>query len=313
MISKELNQNNFKEMYILETQNLNKIYANNFKALDSVNFKVKKNSFLALLGKNGAGKTTLLGIINSLIQKTSGKIFVFGKDMDDCSYYIKKNIGIVPQEFNLPVFETPEQVLINQAGYFGIDKKTAKERAKKYLHILDLSSKAHTQVMNLSGGMKRRLMLARALMNEPELLFLDEPSAGVDIEIRAKIWEFLKDLHKSGKTIILTTHYLEEVEELCDHVAFIKNGRLTMNESIAKIKLDNQYLKLETNISSLNIKAINLTDVKIDNDIIIVPILESQSYNKILSEIINHNIEIKHVSSIKNKIENIFYEEEENL
>ncbi len=233
--------NNWHKMAILEVQKLTKIYKNKFKALSEVNLKIEDNSFLALLGKNGAGKTTFIGIITSLIKKTSGKVFVGGKDLDEDAHAIKRVLGIVPQELNLAVFEKPMQILINQAGYFGIKASVAKERAIKYLKLLDLWAKRNSQVLTLSGGMKRRLMIARALMHDPKIIFLDEPTAGVDVEIRYKIWSVLEDLHRAGKTIVLTTHYLEEAERLCNTIAIIDNGMIKFHGAMSNVLLQKSY------------------------------------------------------------------------
>lgn len=220
---------------ILKVEHLCKTYSNNVIALKDFNLSIKENSFLALLGKNGAGKTTFIGIISSLVRKTSGKLSVLNLDIDKEPEKIKSLVGIMPQETNLPIFEKPLQILIDQAGYFGIPYSIAKERAHKYLLMLELWHKRDEQVLTLSGGMKKRLMLARALMNEPQILFLDEPTAGVDIEIRFKIWELIRELHQNGKTIILTTHYLEEAEKLCDSLAIIHNGSISLHDNMKDI------------------------------------------------------------------------------
>ena len=231
-------------MSILEIKNLTKTYNNKFTALSDVNLSVADNSFLALLGKNGAGKSTFIGIISSLIRKTSGTVIIDGKDLDKDSLAIKNILGIVPQELNLAVFEKPLQILVNQAGYFGIEARVAERTAEKYLKMLDLWQKRNSPVMALSGGMKRRLMLARALMHDPKILFLDEPTTGVDVEIRYKIWEVLKSLQKEGKTIVLTTHYLEEAEKLCDSVAIIDNGLIKYQKTMQTALLNNVYYKI---------------------------------------------------------------------
>ena len=213
-------------MRALSISNLRKTYANGMEALKGINFNVDAGDFYALLGPNGAGKTTAIGIISSLVNKTSGKVEIFGHDIDTDLEAAKSCIGLVPQELNMNLFDSVQNVVVNQAGYYGIDRRTALQRAEKYLTELRLWDRRKDPARNLSGGMKRRLMIARALIHEPRLLILDEPTAGVDIEIRRSMWEFLRRTNESGTTIILTTHYLEEAESLCRHVAIIDEGRI---------------------------------------------------------------------------------------
>ena len=198
----------------LSVTDLRKTYANGLKALDGVSLDVERGEFFALLGPNGAGKSTLIGIVCSLVNRDSGGVSVFGEDLTENPGAVKSRIGLVPQEFNFNMWETPWAILLNQAGYYGIDRSTAKPRAERFLRELGLWDKRHGRSRDLSGGMKRRLMIARALVHEPELLILDEPTAGVDIELRRSMWEFLREINESGTTIILTTHYLEEAESL---------------------------------------------------------------------------------------------------
>jgi len=219
----------------LVIKNLNKVYANNFHALNDVSFTVEKGEFFALLGPNGAGKSTTIGIICSLINKTSGKVHIFDKDIDTNFVEARRELGIVPQEFNFNIFEPVIEIVVNQAGYYGIPRKQAFERAEYFLNKLGLWGKRKESARDLSGGMKRRLMIARALVHEPCLLILDEPTAGVDIEIRRSMWEFMRELNESGVTIILTTHYLEEAESLCRHVAIINEGKLIRDTSIREL------------------------------------------------------------------------------
>lgn len=213
-------------MLALQIKNLKKTYSNGVQALKGINLDVKKGSFIGLLGPNGAGKSTTISIINSLTLKTSGEVFIDGHNLDSNPSLAKLQIGVVPQEFNFSIFEKVIDIVINQAGYYGIDRHEAKLRAKKYLSLLELWGKRNDVARNLSGGMKRRLMIARALMHEPQLLVLDEPTAGVDVEIRRSMWALLRELNASGKTIILTTHYLEEAETLCDRIAIIQHGSI---------------------------------------------------------------------------------------
>jgi len=213
-------------MRALSIQNLTKTYANGVQALKGIDFNVDAGDFYALLGPNGAGKTTAIGIISSLVNKTSGKVEIFGHDIDTELTAAKACIGLVPQELNMNLFESVLNIVVNQAGYYGIDRRTALDRAEKYLTELRLWDRRTDQARALSGGMKRRLMIARALINEPSLLILDEPTAGVDIEIRRSMWDFLRRINQTGTTIILTTHYLEEAENLCRNVAIIDEGRI---------------------------------------------------------------------------------------
>ena len=219
-------------MYALEIKGLTKSYPNGFQALYGIDLNVQEGDFYALLGHNGAGKSTTIGIVSSLINKTEGSVKVFGYDLDTQLIEVKKQIGIVPQEFNFNQFEKVQDILVNQAGYYGVERKEALIRSEKWLKKLDLWDKRDQKSMRLSGGMKRRLMIARALMHNPRLLILDEPTAGVDIELRRSMWQFLQELNLHGTTIILTTHYLEEAELLCRHIGIIQQGKLVINTSM---------------------------------------------------------------------------------
>jgi len=222
-------------MDALAIRGLRKVYANGVVALKGIDLNVAEGDFFALLGPNGAGKTTAIGIVTSLVNKTAGTVEVFGYDLDRQREAVKSCIGIVPQEVNLNMFEKNYNTLVNQAGYYGVPRRLAHERAEKYLHALHLWDKRNDIARNLSGGMKRRLMIARALMNEPRLLILDEPTAGVDIEIRRSMWTFMRDINASGVTIILTTHYLEEAEHLCRTVAIIDEGRIIEHDRMSNV------------------------------------------------------------------------------
>jgi ABC-2 type transport system ATP-binding protein len=213
-------------MPALSLQKLRKTYDNGVEALRGIDLSVESGDFYALLGPNGAGKTTAIGIITSLVNKSSGKVEIFGHDIDTDLESAKACIGLVPQEINMNLFESVLNIVVNQAGYYGIDRRTALQRADKYLNELRLWDRRQEMARNLSGGMKRRLMIARALIHEPRLLILDEPTAGVDIEIRRSMWDFLRETNNAGTTIILTTHYLEEAESLCRRVAIIDEGRI---------------------------------------------------------------------------------------
>lgn len=300
-------------MAILEVQNLTKTYKNKFKALSGINLKIEDNSFLALLGKNGAGKTTFIGILSSLIRKTAGKVFVDGKDLDKDASRIKKILGIVPQEINLAVFEDPMQILINQAGYFGIKPSIAKDRAIKYLKLFDLWDKRNSQVLTLSGGMKRRLMIARALMHDPKIIFLDEPTAGVDVEIRYKIWKILEDLHQEGKTIVLTTHYLEEAERLCDTIAIIDHGMIKFHGAMSNVLLQKSYYsvvaspKENKKYSKDSIKNISKQYVIHKDKTITFDIDSSmKSISESLEQIINAGFVVLNIKEKQSAIERLF-------
>lgn len=214
---------------------LYKKYPNGPVAVDNLNLTVKVGDFYALLGPNGAGKSTTIGIISSLVNKTSGTVSIFGHNLDAEPYHAKRLLGLVPQEFNFNPFETVQQIVVNQAGYYGIGSKEARQSAEEYLRLLDLWDKRDARARMLSGGMKRRLMIARALVHKPKLLILDEPTAGVDIELRRSMWDFLRDLNNQGVTIILTTHYLEEAEMLCRNIGIINRGKLIENTSMRNL------------------------------------------------------------------------------
>lgn len=222
-------------MLAIDIKALKKTYKNGVEALKGIDLPVGEGEFIGLLGPNGAGKSTTISIINSLTLKSSGQVKVFGHDIESESTAAKSFIGVVPQEFNFGSFEKVKHIVINQAGYYGIDRKEATHRAEKYLSMLELWGKRDQQARVLSGGMKRRLMIARALMHEPKILILDEPTAGVDVEIRRSMWAFLKQLNAGGRTIILTTHYLEEAESLCDRIAIINGGRIIQDTSTKKL------------------------------------------------------------------------------
>ncbi len=235
--------------HAIEISNLVKTYKDGTRALKGVNLNVEAGQIFALLGPNGAGKSTLIGIVSSLVNKTSGTVKVFGKDLDSDRQAVKSMIGLVPQEFNFNTFETPYDIVRNQAGYYGIPSKEANQRTEKYLKQLQLWHKRDAVSRGLSGGMKRRLMIARAMVNEPKLLILDEPTAGVDIEIRRSMWAFLEDIATTGTTIILTTHYLEEAEQLCKNIAIIDHGEIVRNTTIKELI---KTLDIETFIFDLD-------------------------------------------------------------
>ena len=294
----------------LSIRNLKKTYKDGVTALKGVSFDLEQWDFMALLGPNGAGKSTTIGIISSLINKSDGKVFIFGDDIDEDFSNAKRNIGIVPQEFNFNQFEKVGDILRAQAGYFGIGHITASKNAEKYLKLLDIWDKESEISRTLSGGMKRRLMIARALVHQPRLLILDEPTAGIDIELRRYLWDFLLDLNEKGTTIILTTHYLEEAEQLCRSIAIIDDGENIENTSMKELikKLDRETfvfdfgLELKENIkflSGLNTKQIDSTTVEIE-------ISQNQSLNEIFAILNKNKIEVKSMRNKSNRLEELF-------
>lgn len=297
-------------MIALSVENLVKTYPGGVKALKGINFEVKEKDFFALLGPNGAGKTTIIGIISTLVKKNAGKVKVFDVDLDDDISRLKSYIGVVPQEFNFNIFETVSQIVLNQAGYYGIARKQAREVANHYLDKLDLWQKRDTQAMKLSGGMKRRLMIARALIHNPKLLILDEPTAGVDIELRRSMWNFILDLNASGTTIILTTHYLEEAENLCKNIAIIDEGEIIENTSMQALlnRLDSQTLVLdfqkELNLSNVNLDNFNLR--KVDNTVAEVEISQQQNVNQLFDELNKSGLTVSNLRNKTNRLEELF-------
>lgn len=297
-------------MFALELHNLKKTYENGFQALKNINLQVKKGCFFGLLGANGAGKSTTINIISHLIPKTSGDILINGFHLDKQTNRAKASIGIVPQEYNLPIFETTETILINAAGYQGISRSKALPRAHWLLNELGLGDKKDTIVYRLSGGMKRRLMIARSLIHQPELLILDEPSAGVDVEIRHSIWDFLKTMNQAGTSIILTTHYLEEAEQLCDEVAIIHHGDIVEQASLEHLfrNQTQQTYVIHTKdtipeIAFQSGKARILTPKSFEIDIDM-----KNSLNPLFMELESHHIQIANVAPKTNRLEALFME-----
>lgn len=293
----------------LSIENLTKIYPNCFQAVKGISLTVREGDFFALLGPNGAGKSTTIGIICSLITKTSGKVQIFDHDIDTDFSSAKRLLGLVPQEFNFNIFEPIEEILVNQAGYFGINRKTGFERAERYLKLLGLWDKRRSQARDLSGGMKRRLMIARALVHEPRLLILDEPTAGVDIEIRHSMWKFLRELNDSGITIILTTHYLEEAESLCRNIAIIDEGELIENTSmkrlLSRLHTETFVLDLEHPLEQLPVLQPDCLR-KIDNTTLEVDIDKNCSMNSLFEQLSRHGIEVLSMRNKTNRLEQLF-------
>ncbi len=280
-----------------------------FRSLKGVSLTVEKGDFYALLGPNGAGKSTTIGVISSLVNKTSGKVRVFGHDIDTDLELAKQSLGLVPQEFNFNQFETVEQIVLQQAGYYGVSKSLAKERAKKYLTQLDLWEKRTERARNLSGGMKRRLMIARALIHEPQLLILDEPTAGVDIELRRSMWDFLKEINaKQGITIILTTHYLEEAEMLCRNIGIINRGELIENTSmkdlLSKLHVETFILDLAENSPQPSLKGVNA--YSFENGSLEIEVEKSQGLNAIFSQLSEQGISVMSMRNKANRLEELF-------
>ncbi|MDD1791954.1 ABC transporter ATP-binding protein [Enterovibrio makurazakiensis] len=295
-------------MKAIEIDNLVKVYGTEVKALKGVSLSVQQGDFYALLGPNGAGKSTTIGIISSLVNKTSGKVKIFGYDIDTDLVEAKKQLGLVPQEFNFNQYEKVEQILLNQAGYYGVERAEAKIRAKKYLSLLDLWEKRNEPSRTLSGGMKRRLMIARALMHEPKLLILDEPTAGVDIELRRSMWTFLKDINEQGITIILTTHYLEEAEMLCRNIGIINRGELVEDTSMKALlkKLDVETFVLDLAPDS---KVAQLNDVKwhqIDDHTLEVEVHKSTGLNTVFAQLSEQSIQVLSMRNKANRLEELF-------
>lgn len=293
----------------LQISDLKKTYDNGFTALKGVSLDVEKGDFYALLGPNGAGKSTIIGIISSLVNKTSGKVSIFGHDTDGDFALARTHLGLVPQEFNFNVFEPIGEILINQAGYYGIPRAKAAGRADELLHKLGLWEKRFDMGRQLSGGMKRRLMIARALMHEPHLLILDEPTAGVDIEIRHTMWEFLKEINAQGTTIILTTHYLEEAESLCRNIGIIDNGILIENTSMRELL---SRLQQETFVLDLGNSLTKLPDVSgcelnlLDDHTLEVILPRERAVNDLFSYLTQHDIKVLSMRNKTNRLEQLF-------
>ena len=292
----------------LSVSELRKTYANGLRALDGVSLDVEQGEFFGLLGPNGAGKSTLIGIVCSLVNRDSGGVTVFGGDLAKQPALVKSRIGLVPQEFNFNMWESPWAILLNQAGYYGINRAHAKPRAERYLRKLGLWDKRKGASRELSGGMKRRLMIARALIHEPALLILDEPTAGVDIELRRSMWEFLREINASGTTIILTTHYLEEAESLCERIAIIDRGTIVEIAStkalLSKLHQETFLLDLARPISGpwQSPYAVRV----IDDVTLEVDVTKDQGINGIFTELSDKGIEVISMRNKANRLEELF-------
>lgn len=292
----------------LSIRDLHKSYKSGTKALNGIDLDVQQGDFFALLGPNGAGKSTTIGIISALVNRTSGSVKVFDFDTDTHLEDAKSQLGLVPQEFNFNQFETVLQIVVNQAGYYGVPKSVALVRAEKYLGQLGLWEKRHARSRELSGGMKRRLMIARALMHEPKLLILDEPTAGVDIELRRSMWEFLKEINAQGVTIILTTHYLEEAEMLCRNIAIIDKGRIIENTSmktlLGKLNKETFVLDLKAGITDLTLPG--FVTRKLDEHSFEVDVEKNQGLNAVFAALAAQDITVLSMRNKANRLEELF-------
>ena len=296
-------------MKALVINDLTKIYPNKLTALNSVSLNVRQGDFFALLGPNGAGKSTAIGIICGLVNKTSGSVKVFDNNIDKNSDVAKSFIGVVPQEINFSQFETCLEIVVNQGGFYGIRRSTALERAEKYLRKLDLWEKRNERSRNLSGGMKRRLMIARALVHEPKILILDEPTAGVDVELRRSTWDFLININQKGVTILLTTHNLEEAESLCKNIAIINHGEIVENTSMKKLlsQLNRETFIFDTidpikelpNLKNFDLKIIDSTTIEVEID-------HRNNINDLFEVLSSQNINIKSMRNKRNRLEELF-------
>ena len=293
----------------LQIKGLRKVYDNGFEALKGIDLEVKEGDFFALLGPNGAGKSTTIGIVSSLVKKTAGDVHVFGHSIQTDLAAAKREIGVVPQEFNFSNFETVWDIVVNQAGYYGLSRAVAGERAEKYLKKLGLWDKRNVASRMLSGGMKRRLMIARALIHEPRLLILDEPTAGVDIELRRSMWEFLTEINKSGTTIILTTHYLEEAESLCRHIAIIDGGNIVENTSMKALlrQLQKEVFILDTPEAISPDLVVEGFDTRyIDEHMFELVLNKGSSLNEVFAALNKQGLVISSMRNKANRLEELF-------
>ncbi|OGI19181.1 MAG: ABC transporter [Candidatus Moranbacteria bacterium RIFCSPLOWO2_02_FULL_48_19] len=295
----------------LSVKQLKKVYSNGVVALKGIDLVVPEGEFFGLLGPNGAGKTTIIGIIVGLVNKTSGRVEVLGHDLDMDTSQARASVGIVPQEFNFSIFEKVQSIVVDQAGYYGIPRAVALPRAEKYLKQLGLWEKRNSAARMLSGGMKRRLMIARALIHEPKLLILDEPTAGVDIELRREMWVFLKELNTAGRTIILTTHYLEEAEQLCRSVAIIHEGEIIeqglVKDLLSKMHVETFVFDLEAPLSSEVEKLLtNFGVQKIDSQTIEMSLGKDETLSDAIVALNRLDIRVRSMRNKANRLEELF-------
>lgn len=296
-------------MSALTVRQLTKVYRSGLEALKGVDLRVEEGDFFALLGPNGAGKSTLIGIVTSLVNKTAGEVEVFGHDLDREPEAVKACLGLVPQEFNFNLFLPVEEVVLNQAGYYGIPRRQARARAEHYLRKLELWDRRRTEMRQLSGGLKRRLMIARALVHEPRLLILDEPTAGVDIEIRRSMWDFLRQINREGTTIILTTHYLEEAESLCRNIAIINGGRIAersqMGALLARLQSETFVLNLKGRVAELPPLG-GFVLQHIDDCTLEVEVSKEHTINGLFDALSRNGIEVISLRNKQNRLEQLF-------
>lgn len=297
-------------MKALEIIDLVKTYPTGVKAVQGINLTVEQGDFYALLGHNGAGKSTTIGIISALVNKTSGQVKVFGYDLESNKAALKQQIGLVPQEFNFNQFERVIDVLVQQAGFYGINKSEALKRAEIWLKKLNLWEKRTHLTRELSGGMKRRVMIARALMHDPKLLILDEPTAGVDIELRRSLWQFLRELNEQGTTVILTTHYLEEAENLCRHIGIIQHGQLIENTTMKALlaTLENEFFVLDVQKNAENRPLVidGYAHRWLDENTLEVEVKRQQGLNKLFEQFSQQGIEVLSMRNRANRLEELF-------
>jgi ABC-2 type transport system ATP-binding protein len=293
----------------ISIRDLYKTYANGHKALNGISLDVQQGDFFALLGANGAGKSTTIGVIATLVRKTAGTVEVYGQNVETHVYETKLNLGVVPQEINFNLFEKVFDIVVTQGGYYGLPLKLAKERAEKYLRQLGLWDKQNQQARVLSGGMKRRLLIARALVHEPKLLILDEPTAGVDIELRRSTWEFLQDINRQGTTIILTTHYLEEAETLCRNIAMIDKGEIVVNTSMKQLlqTLHQELFVFDTYNHLTAAPQLNGFPVRlVDETTLEIGVEKGQNLNEVFALLSQHGIDVKSMRNKSNRLEQLF-------
>tara|TARA_B100001063_G_scaffold241592_1_gene268790 strand:- start:1552 stop:2463 length:912 start_codon:yes stop_codon:yes gene_type:complete len=297
--------------YALEINNLSKVYKGGTEALKGISLKVNEGDFYALLGPNGAGKSSTIGIIGTLVTKTAGSVKIFGIDIDDDVAIAKSMLGVVSQEINFSQFEKVIDIVTTQAGFYGIKKSLAKPKVENMLKRLSLWDKRNDQARTLSGGYKRRLMIAKALIHEPKLLILDEPTAGVDIELRREMWTFLKEINTNGTTIILTTHYLEEAEQLCRNIGIIDQGQIVIDTSMKELlsKLDVQGFVLDLEEPLEMAPAIDNYSLRLDDPLTLVTAInKDSSINKLFDELNKLNIKVKSMRNESNRLEELFIE-----
>ncbi|MDD5410883.1 MAG: ABC transporter ATP-binding protein [Methylobacter sp.] len=296
-------------MNALSIRNLRKTYNNGFEALKGIDLDVEAGDFFALLGPNGAGKSTAIGIISSLINSTSGSVSIFGHDLNHERAKAKSCIGLVPQEVNFNQFDTVKNILLNQAGYYGTPRKLALQRTEYCLKQMDLWDKRDMVSRRLSGGMKRRVMIARALVHAPKLLILDEPTAGVDIEIRRSMWKMMQEVNQEGTTIILTTHYLEEAESLCRNIAIINHGKIVENSDmaslLARLHVDHFVLDLAQPIDAAPVIE-GYQIERVADKVLNVAVPKEHGLNKLFSQLTAHNIEVISLKNKTNRLEQLF-------